>query len=457
LYESFKEDATFNGEKMKFVHLSFSTTIILIVLLLGISFLTALSNALMRLGQFRFNLTVENKRSKFFFFYYLLEKFFPKNIWDNIHFTVSITKHILVLLYALVAFLPLFVLPWVEHADLDFSWMRAIFSMIIIIGIALILDFFMRFLASLKPKRMLKISSFFASFYMLLFFPLTALFLKLKNIFFAKAKSEDETQPMIVQDRIIAMLHDAGISRFLDRSEEKIIASFITFREKVAREIMVPRVDLFCLPNDISVKEATKQFVEEDYSRVPVFKDNLDQIIGILMYKDILKIYAKGDEDLLLQSVESLVKPVLYAPENKKISHLFQEFRKKQTHIAIIVNEYGGTEGVVTIEDILEELVGEEIEDEFDIEEDRQFWKLPSGSWIVDAKMSIVDIENKLNIHVPHSPEYETIGGYIFHVAGTIPSKGWSLNHDEFKIEVLISNERCIEKMRITPVKTEEK
>jgi CBS domain containing-hemolysin-like protein len=119
--------------------------------------------------------------------------------------------------------------------------------------------------------------------------------------------------------------------------------------------------------------------------------------------------------------------------------------------MAIVVNEYGGTEGIITIEDILEEIVGE-IEDEFDTLEEELYSELPNGEWIVDAKMSIIDIESKLGIHLPHNPEYETIGGYVFHRAGTIPSKGWKLHHDKFELEVVSSSERCIDKIRIIPL-----
>ncbi|MFA6501683.1 MAG: transporter associated domain-containing protein, partial [Parachlamydiales bacterium] len=155
-------------------------------------------------------------------------------------------------------------------------------------------------------------------------------------------------------------------------------------------------------------------------------------------------------KELLNKPIENFVKPIIYAPENKKISKLFLEFKNKKTHLAIIVNEYGGTEGIVTIEDILEEMVGE-IKDEYDIEEEKQYWQLPTGSFVIDAKMNIIDLEDQLKIKIPHSPEYETIGGYIFHIAGTIPSKGWKIHLEDFDIEVLISNERCIEKIRITP------
>ena len=134
----------------------------------------------------------------------------------------------------------------------------------------------------------------------------------------------------------------------------------------------------------------------------------------------------------------------------EKISQLLQEFRHKQIHLAIVVDEWGGTEGIVTIEDVLEELVGE-ISDEYDTSSELLYTKSPSGDWIVDAKMSIIDILEDLNISIPQGPEYDTIGGYIFHRAGTIPSKGWKIHHDDFELEVLGSNERAIEKIRITP------
>ncbi|HKY99623.1 MAG TPA: hemolysin family protein, partial [Rhabdochlamydiaceae bacterium] len=197
--------------------------------------------------------------------------------------------------------------------------------------------------------------------------------------------------------------------------------------------------------------DAAQSFLQEDYSRIPVYKENVDIIIGVLIYKDILKILASASSQKYLDTpIEQFVKPVLYTPETKKISQLLQEFRSKQIHLAIVVDEYGGTEGIVTIEDILEELVGE-IADEYDVGEEELFTALPTGGWIVDAKMNIIDIENKLGVKIPSGPEYDTIGGYIFHRAGSIPSKGWKIHHDEFDLEVLSSSERAVDKIRITP------
>ena len=211
----------------------------------------------------------------------------------------------------------------------------------------------------------------------------------------------------------------------------------------------MPRIDVFSLPSETTIEEAAKRFLEEGYSRIPVYKDNVDHIIGVLLYKDVLKTYASSKK--LQMPIENLVKPVLYTPETKKISHLLQEFRSKQTHLAIVVDEYGGTEGIVTIEDILEELVGE-IADEYDIGEEVLYTSVPGGGWIVDARMTIVDIEEDLGIKLPPSPEYDTIGGYIYHKAGAIPSKGWRIHHEDFDLEILSSDERSIDKIRITPI-----
>jgi len=120
------------------------------------------------------------------------------------------------------------------------------------------------------------------------------------------------------------------------------------------------------------------------------------------------------------------------------------------------VDEYGGTEGVVTIEDILEELVGEIADEYDDAQEEILFTPYPQGGWIVDAKMNIIDIEKELGILIPHSPEYDTLGGYIFHRAGAIPTKGWRIHHENFDLEILKSSERIIEKVRIIPAVVEE-
>jgi len=219
---------------------------------------------------------------------------------------------------------------------------------------------------------------------------------------------------------------------------------------------MVPRVNVFSLPAETTIKEAARVITAEGYSRVPIYSNTIDEISGVLMYKDILRKYREyaeknNDPKILEASIESIKKNVIYTPETKKISNLLQEFRKKQVHLAIVVDEYGGTEGIVTIEDILEEIVGD-IADEYDEKQVLQVMQ-PDGSWIIDASLSIFEVEELLDIDIPQDGNYDTIGGYVFHCAGTIPSKGFIIHQDQFELEIIDSNERVVEKVRIKPVK----
>ena len=421
----------------------------LILFLIGVFSLTAFNVLILKLGKFQ---TKETLKSLVF----LWKNFLLNGSWEKFYILVSVTKHLLYLLYAISAFFfLLMIFPTVEIKHSSYIFLFAL----IIVFFFLVLDFFVRLITRNSGRKALKFLAFISSLYILVFLVFTSIFWTLSIYILKRFKKEDEKKkPIVVKGKILEMIRASELSTTLTRADQNTIASIITFKEKVAREIMIPRVDIFVLDAKTTIKEACLKLLEDNYSRIPVYQEDLDNLIGVLMYKDLLKVYSKSydDKDILDQSIESIVKPMIYAPENKKISKLFQEFKNKKIHLAIIVNEYGGTEGIVTIEDILEEMVGE-IEDEYDVEEEKQFWQLPSGSIIIDAKMSIIDLENELKIKIPHSVEYETIGGYIFHIAGTIPTKGWKIHLEDFEIEVLISNERCIEKIRITPSSLKEK
>ena len=409
-----------------------------LLFLLGASFLTSLATVLLLLGKYKSQAFLHNK-SRSFFFLPVFRRFFTKNEWENLYLTIGFTKHILRLFYAASAYL--FALPLYQKTAAFFLALA-----LIITALSIGVDFLFRLSATMWTTKMLHLFFPVTSLFLLIFFPITCPLLKIFRFFYPFMGLEHKASDLHIKDKIKEFIRESDLK--LDTSEQKLIASFITFRERVAKEIMVPRIDMTALSSEMPIEEAAKLFIHERYSRIPVYKDSLDEIIGVLLYKDLLQFYM--EKKSLEAPIETLVKPVIYSPENKKISALLQEFKTKQLHLAIVVDEYGGTEGIVTIEDILEELVGE-IEDEYDDDEEDEYWSLPNGSWIVDAKMSILDIENKLNIHIPHHPEYETIGGYIFHRAGTIPSKGWSMHHDAFDLEVLSSSERSIEKIRITP------
>jgi CBS domain containing-hemolysin-like protein len=400
-----------------------------------------------KLGKFKSNELLKSPDVLFPFIRSLLKPLFPHQIWENLYFFLSLSKSIGQMAYAILAFF--FVIEnthwlspiWNENGS------ELVITGLLIITLAMMTDFLAKIFTHAWTLLFFKASAPIASIYLILCFPITAPLLKLSKLLFKTIPLDEKPSPE--KNKIREMIKESDLHHHLDIADQKLIASLVNFKERVAKEIMVPRVDIYALPSDTTLEQAALFFASEGYSRIPLYQQSLDRIVGVVLYKDLLKHYTSKDLPLNTP-IEKISKPVLYSPENKKITQLLQEFRNKQIHMAIIVDEYGGTEGIVTIEDILEELVGE-IEDEYDIGAEHNFLEIPGGGWIVDAKMTIFTIEEKLGIKIPQNPEYETIGGYIYHYAGTIPPKGWHLSHDDFELEVISSNERSIKKIKIQP------
>lgn len=430
--------------------------VITFLFLIGSSALTAISVSLQQMGKLQVEDYLKKKHIPLFFRYFL-QVFFGKQKWEGVLFSLSFTKHILRIGFVLTAFF-LLIKQKIFFPDLSEEIIYDQKSIVIIICAILITSLTTDCLFSLfgrfKPKKTLSILAAPCSLILSLCIPLTAPFFRLIQLLSLKL-SQDKKSPLDfrLKDKIHELLQETELGAYLDANEQKLIGSIVSFKERIVREVMVPRVNLVSLPTTISLIEAAKVFLLENFSRIPVYKDNIDNMVGVLLYKDILKVHIehRDDVEFLASSVEKIIKPVLYTPETKKIAYLLQEFRSKQIHLAIVVDEWGGTEGIVTIEDILEELVGE-IADEYDVGTESLYAVLPNREgWIINAKMSIIDIEEELGIRIAQSPEYDTIGGYVVHRAGAIPSKGWRLHQDNFDLEILSSSERSIEKIKITP------
>jgi putative hemolysin len=439
-------------------HLLTFSFFIALFFLIGSSTLTAVSTSLQRKGRLQAEEALKQERSPFFFRYFL-NFFFGKQKWEGLLFSLSLTKNLLRIAYVLTAFFFLIeqapfrkaLIPSDSGDTFNVLLLSAI--ALLIIAFSLIVDFLFSLYGQLKPDAAFRFLSPLCSCFLLICIPLTAPFFRFMKYFLPKGEKEKKISPPFkIRDKVYELLQETELGAYLDPTEQKFILSVVSFKERIAREVMVPRINIFSMSEDTPIGEAAQSFLAEGYSRIPIYKDSVDNIIGVLLYKDVQKIYIEqfDNPNKLNTPIGKLVKPVLYTPETKKLSHLLQEFRSKQIHLAIVVDEWGGTEGIVTIEDILEELVGE-IADEYDIDQQAQFSVLPGGGWIVDAKMSIIDIQEELGIMIPGSPEYDTIGGYVFHRAGSIPSKGWKIHHDEFDLEVLSSSERAVEKIKITP------
>ncbi len=424
-----------------------------LLVLFSASSLSCVITALQRLGRLQVEGELENVFSRFLLKYYL-KPFFGNHLWEGLLFALNFTRHLLRVSFVLIAFFALTSYPFFAHicslATQDkLVWDQFLIGLLAltIVGLSLTSDFLASLFGQVRPWQAFRSLAPFVTLILLLCSPLTSLFFLSAHKFLKKKKSPPPLSPSFrIRDRVQEILQESELITYLSPDELKSILSLVSFKERIAREVMVPRIDILSLPIESSLEEAAEFFLKEGYSRIPVYKNSIDNIIGVLHYKDVFKTYVehKGSSS----KISSLVKPVLYTPETKRLSHLLQEFRIKQIHLAIVVDEWGGTEGVVTIEDILEELVGE-IADEHDVAYQELFTPIPGGGWIVDAKMAIVDIREELGIQIPQGPEYDTIGGYIFHRAGAIPSKGWRIHHDDFDLEVLSSNARAIEKIRI--------
>lgn len=431
--------------------------------LIGSFFLTSMVAALNSLP--KKDAKAQFKILKNIFYYRPLHLFFfPEKEYEGIFFATIVAQNFSRFCFAAFSTIFLSQTELYQEAmtftnvsgNLKFAWfwLLLIFCSFILLSFLLGV-YFPRIFGIRLPKIALKLAAPIASIFQFIVFPITFIFLKISESLSRFVYIDHlHTSSAQVKQEIIEMIEETRFGPTIDAHDKKLIESVLSFRERIAREVMVPRVDLFSLSADTSIREAAQILQTQGYSRTPVYRNTVDNIVGVLMYKDLLEKYMeyerKGNDAAILDSpIESIQKNILYTPETKKLSSLLQEFRKKQVHLAIVVDEYGGTEGVVTIEDILEEIVGD-ISDEYDKEEEL-YRKMPDGSWIVDARMNILDVEEELNINIPEELDYDTLGGYIYQCAGTIPSKGFIIHHDDFELEVLSSNEKSVEKVRIKP------
>lgn len=435
--------------------------IILFILLIGLFCLTAVNASLRRLHKKDSRKHLETT-GKLFFYRYLHQLFFRNQEYEELFFAASFAQNAVRFLYAVTAVLILVYVGNIQLvADPSGSYLNINWPMGFLQLIGLFLLYFVigdhlsRMLASHFPGISLLVCAPIASLFMTIGFPLTYLFLKISHLFSKTVYLHPlSNKTNEAKEELLEMIEETDFNTQLDPHDKKLIESVVEFKDLIAREVMVPRVDVFSLEEDTTIEQASKLLQNEGYSRTPVYNDTLDNIVGVLMYKDVLAKYmeytATGDRKILEAPISSLVKNILYTPETKKISHLLQEFRKQQVHLAIVVDEYGGTEGIVTIEDILETIVGD-IADEYD-DQESLFIALPDGGWLIDGRMTIHDLEEQLEIKIPQDGDFDTISGYLFHETGTIPQKGFILNRPAFEIEVIRSNDRRVEKLRIKPL-----
>jgi len=217
----------------------------------------------------------------------------------------------------------------------------------------------------------------------------------------------------------------------IEKEERDMIRGIFELGETMVKSIMVPRTDVVAVPVDDDPEEIIKTVVKSGHSRVPVYEETIDNVIGFLYVKDLLAQLVKNQGKI---DIRKLLRPVLYVPEGKMIDELLKEFRQKKMHIAIVVDEYGGMAGIVCLEDILEEIVGD-IQDEYDNEEE-EIKKIEENTYICDARILIPELNRELNINLP-ADSSDTLGGFVFNLFGKIPSLKETISYNgiEFTVE----------------------
>jgi len=247
-----------------------------------------------------------------------------------------------------------------------------------------------------------------------------------------------------VTEEEIQQLMNAGEEEgIINEEENDMIRAIFTLRDTVVREIMVPRTDMACVSADAPVSEVLSTIFNCGHSRIPVWEGTLDNIVGLVYAKDLLKFWGQDESAVVLKKV---MRSPFFVPETKNLEELLHDFKKKRVHIAIVIDEYGGTSGLVSIEDVLEQIVGD-IQDEYDLEED---WLVeePGGTVMVDARLPIEELEQYFEIEVERD-KFDTVGGLVSHLTGRIPSAGEEVETDSLRLVILDSDERRIGKLRI--------
>lgn len=249
------------------------------------------------------------------------------------------------------------------------------------------------------------------------------------------------------REALLAILRDSGRRGMLDDEALSIIEGAVQVAEMQVREIMIPRSQMVCIEEDQTTAEFLPQVIESAHSRFPVIGDTKDEVIGILLAKDLLPLILSTETNF---AIRDHIRPATFIPESKRLNVLLKEFRTNRNHMAIVIDEFGGVAGLVTIEDVLEQIVGD-IEDETDVEEDLFIKKAEDieGSYIVKALTPIEDFNKYFSTRFSND-EFDTIGGILMHAFGHMPVRNESAEMDGFRFDVLNADGRRIRLLRVT-------
>jgi magnesium and cobalt exporter, CNNM family len=251
--------------------------------------------------------------------------------------------------------------------------------------------------------------------------------------------------PFVSEEELLTMADVAVVEDVIEREERALIHSIIEFGDTVVREVRVPRPDMVAVEGKETVGDVLEEAIAEGYSRIPVFEAGIDDIVGIVFTKDLIR---AAREERSADPVRTLARPPHFVPETKRVAELMREMQDEKFHMAIVVDEYGGTAGLVTLEDLIEELVGE-IVDEYDVEEPLIEW-LPNGDSRVSARMPVDEVNELLHAHLPEGDDWDSVGGLVLNLLGHVPADGESIESDGWRLTAERVQGRRIGRVRLS-------
>jgi putative hemolysin len=319
-----------------------------------------------------------------------------------------------------------------EH-NLSTSTSLLITTLVLTVVIVIFGEMIPKSVAAYNPEKFSMSFFYIFSFFWVILFPFAWILSEISKGFLALFGIKREVKTVFKNpEELIMMLHLGKEEGIIEKSEEKMIFSIFEFGDTLVREVMTPRVDMVTVPIDANLDQILNTIVQSNHSRIPVYKGKVDNITGILYIKDLFKLFLSGVEQRKI-NLKDILRPAYFVPETKRVDELFREMQKKKIQMAIVFDEYGGVSGLVTMEDLLEEIVGE-IQDEYEVEE-KNFQKIGDNAYLVSGMMSIDDFNEEFGSTLSDE-EADTIGGIILEKLGRLPHPGEEVEVENFKFIV---------------------
>jgi gliding motility-associated protein GldE len=332
-----------------------------------------------------------------------------------------------------------------KHLNLPIDLVLTIQILLITILILLFGELFPKMIASQNPVKFAKFIAIPMNIYSIIIYPVAEFITEMLRLSSSKI-SFDKSNSAISKDELVDLANISKEKGAIEEGEHSLISAIVMFSGLTVYEVMTPRVDIVAVSTEEEYEEIIKIITNSGHSRIPVYNNNLDEIIGIVFAKDLLT-YINAQNPVDTFHLVNLIKKPLFVPETKLINELLREFQEKKVHLAIVVDEYGGTSGLITLEDIIEEVLGD-IWDEFDKAENN-IVKLDNNSFIALGKTKLDDLNEQLNSKIEIADDYDTLGGFIFNKAGNIPKEGFYFEDGNFKFTVKEVQKKRVKKVII--------